>query len=204
LKKGAFYLISSLSFILHLPSLFFKNYMLSKVYLISIIAFCTFLFSCENTPSEYFDRTALNSNLLVGFGASDFKMMQDYKNANQLLVFDDKSSFPAKSFEDYVLNNKVKSNAQVIQKIKDLKPTDETTLMINAALELFTFAEDKYKTDYVSIARLMDSKASQQEIDAAIAKMESENFPIFIAKHKKLWDLAMPYAENHGIKVVRN
>jgi hypothetical protein len=180
--------------------------MLLKNNLIAIVAFCTIFFSCQfnNTPEEYFDRTTLNTNLLVGFGARDFKMMEDYKKANQLLVFDDKSSFPAKSYEDYVLNNKAKSNAQVIEKIKDLKPIEETTAMINASLDLFTFVQDKYKSDYVAIAKLMDAKRTAQEIEAAIAKMEAESLPLIQAKYKKLWDLSLPYAEKHGIKVSTN
>ncbi|KUJ63464.1 hypothetical protein AR687_01885 [Flavobacteriaceae bacterium CRH] len=125
----------------------------------------------ENTPEEYFDIAALNTNLFMEFGAKDFQTMQQNKEANQLLAFDEKSTFPAKSYEDHVLRFKVSYLKQSIQKIEDLKPTEETTPMINASLDLFNFVKDKYEKDYVKIAKLLDQKAPKETIDKAIAEM---------------------------------
>lgn len=155
----------------------------------------------ENTPEEYFDRTSLNTNLIFEFGARDFKRMGETKSASQLMAYDEKGTFPAKSYEDHILRFKIPYINQTIEKIKDLKPTEETTPMINASLDLFNFVKEKYQTDYVKIARLMDKKAPKEEIEKAIFEMETVNFSTFDQKYKKLWDLALPYAKEHGIEV---
>ena len=175
----------------------------SKIKVIVTVIILFLLQSCkmENTPEEYFDRSALNTNLFMEFGAKDFKTMKQNKDANQLLAFDDKSTFTAKSYEDHILRFKLPYINQSIEKIKDLKPTKETTPMINASLELFNFVKEKYTTDYIKICRMMDKKAPQEKIDEAIAKMESTTLPVFAKKYIKLWDLALPYAKNHGIEV---
>jgi hypothetical protein len=176
-----------------------------KTKIIFIAAALSFfiLQSCkmENTPEEYFDRTSLNTNLIVEFGARDFKRMGEAKSSNQLLAFDEKSTFPAKSYEDHILRFKIPYINQTIEKIKDLKPTEETTPMINASLDLFNFVKDKYQTDYVKIARMMDKKEPKTEIEKAVFEMETVNFATFDQKYKKLWDLALPYAKEHGIEV---
>ena len=173
----------------------------TKVFLSILMLFILQSCKMENTPEEYFDRSALNTNLFMEFGGKDFKTMEQNKKANQLLAFDDKSMFPAKSYEDHVLRFKVLQINQSIEKIKDLKPTEETKPMIDASLDLFNFVKKKYETDYIKICRLMDKNSSGEEIDKAIVEMESTSFPIFDQKYKKLWDLALPYAKNHGIKV---
>lgn len=155
----------------------------------------------ENTPEEYFDRSALNTNLFMEFGSKDFKTMEQNKNANQLIAFDEKGTFPAKSYEDHILRFKVAYLNQSIEKIKDLKPTDETKPMIDASLDLFNFVKKTYENDYVKIARLMDKKEPKETVEKAIADMEVKVFPVFEAKYKKLWDLALPYAKEHGIQV---
>lgn len=169
----------------------------ATVLLFFVLQSCKF----ENTPEEYFDITSLNTNLFMEFGAKDFERMQESKNANQLLAFDDKSTFPAKSYEDHILRFKIPYINQSIEKIKDLKPTGETTPMINASLDLFNFVKGKYQTDYIKIARLLDKKAPKTEIDKAIFEMEAVSFPPFDEKYKKLWNLALPYAKKHGIEV---
>lgn len=163
----------------------------------------TLLQSCqlENTPEEYFDRTALNTNILMGFGARDFTTMEQNRNAGQLLAYDDNGTFPAKSYEDHILRFKMPYIDQSIEKIKELKPTDETSEMIQASLDLFEFVKEKYKTDYLKIATLMEKKAPREEIDKALTQMEQTTFPVFDKKYKKLWNLAMPYAKKHGIEV---
>ncbi|TCN60064.1 hypothetical protein D0809_09025 [Flavobacterium circumlabens] len=174
-----------------------------KIKFFFLVLLLTLLQSCqlENTPEEYFDRTALNTNILMEFGARDFRTMEQNRNAGQLLAYDDKGTFPAKSYEDHILRFKMPYLDQSIEKIKELKPTDETTPMIQASLDLFEFVKEKYKTDYLTIARLMEKKAPREEIDKALAEMEQTSFPVFDKKYKKLWDLAMPYAKKHGIEV---
>lgn len=170
-----------------------------------LFAAMVFLFfqSCkmENTPEEYFDITTLNTNIFFEFGSRDFKRMQQDKNGGQLMAFDDKSTFVAKSYEDHILRFKIPYLQQAIDKIKDLKPTDETAPMINASLDLFNFVKKTYQTDYLKTARLMDQNVSQEEIDKAILKIDTDNAPEFDRRYKKLRDLALPYATKHGIKV---
>lgn len=175
--------------------------MKTKIIIAALILIVLQSCKMENTPEEYFDISALNTNLFMEFGAKDFERMEQNKGGNQLMAFDEKSTFPAKSYEDHILRFKVPYLKQSIKKIEDLKPTEETTPMINASLDLFKFVEARYEKDYVKIAQLMDQKASKETIDKAIAEMEAANFPAFEAKYQKLWDLALPYAKDHGIEV---
>jgi hypothetical protein len=176
--------------------------MKTKTLLLVALVFLIFQ-SCkmENTPEEYFDITTLNTNIFFEFGSGDFKRMQQDKNGGQLMAFDDKNTFVAKSYEDHILRFKIPYLQQAIEKIKDLKPTDETAPMINASLDLFNFVKKKYQTDYLETARLLDQKVSQEEIDKAILKIDTDNAREFTRRYKKLRDLALPYAAKHGIQV---
>lgn len=177
--------------------------MKTKIILVATALLFFVLQSCkmENTPEEYFDITSLNTNLFMEFGARDFKRMGEAKSANQLMAYDERGTFPAKSYEDHILRFKIPSINQAIEKIKDLKPTEETAPMINASLDLFNYVKEKYQTDYIKIARLMDNKAPKEEIKKAVFEMETVTFATFDQKYKKLWDLALPYAKEHGIEV---
>lgn len=177
--------------------------MKTKIILVATALLFFVLQSCkmENTPEEYFDITSLNTNLFMEFGARDFKRMGEAKSASQLMAYDERGTFPAKSYEDHILRFKIPFINQAIEKIKDLKPTEETTPMINASLDLFNYVKERYQTDYVKIARLMDSKAPKEEVEKAVFEMETVTFATFDQKYKKLWDLALPYAKEHGIEV---
>ena len=177
--------------------------MKTKIILIATALLFFVLQSCkmENTPEEYFDITSLNTNLFMEFGSRDFKRMGEAKSASQLMAYDERGTFPAKSYEDHILRFKIPFINQAIEKIKDLKPTEETTPMINASLDLFNYVKERYQTDYVKIARLMDSKAPKEEVEKAVFEMETVTFATFDQKYKKLWDLALPYAKEHGIEV---
>ncbi len=158
----------------------------------------------ESTPEQYFDRAALNSNLLTGFGAQDFRFMRPPVKATDLMVVEDNKTRKAVSYEEYIQKYKVYSLNQEIEKIKALKPTDETKPMLDASLELFGLVKQKYETDYVKIARLQDAGTPAPEVDKAIADMEAAAGPTFEALYKKLMDIALPYAQKHGIKVTQN
>lgn len=177
--------------------------MKTKIILVATALLFFVLQSCkmENTPEEYFDITSLNTNLFMEFGSRDFKRMGEAKSASQLMAYDERGTFPAKSYEDHILRFKIPFINQAIEKIKDLKPTEETTPMINASLDLFNYVKERYQTDYVKIARLMDSKAPKEEVEKAVFEMETVTFATFDQKYKKLWDLALPYAKEHGIEV---
>jgi hypothetical protein len=158
----------------------------------------------ENTPEEYFDRTALNANLLVGFGTQDFNMFRQSKLASLPVVENNKTKIGADSYTAYIEKMKLYTLNQQIEKIQALKPTAETKPMIDASLSLFDFVKQKYTTDYTAITRLMDEKAADTTIDKAIAAMEEKNMPELDARFKKLMDIALPYAKKHGIKVTQN
>ncbi len=176
-----------------------------KLFSITIIL-SLLLVSCkmENTPEEYFDRAALNTNLLMQFGSRDFKDLQARKLSDLWVVENRKSKQGAPSYTAYIKSNQFSQINNAIEKIKDLKPTTETKPMIDASLELFGFVKQKYETDYIKIAGMIDAKAPQQDIDDAIASMEKESFSTIDGLYKKLMDIALPYAKKHGIKVTQN
>ena len=174
-----------------------------KIKLAIIIAVLCVFSGCkmQSTPSEYFDITTLNTNLFFNFGSRYFKDLQQRKLTDLYVVEDGKSKQGAASYEQYVKTSAIYQLDNAIAKIKDLKETDETRPMIAASLDLFNFIKNKFDIDYIKIAKLMDAKATHQEIDQSIAELEAAANPVIDEKYKKLMDIALPYAKKHDIQV---
>jgi len=158
--------------------------------------------SCSNdTPESYFGKTTLNVNKYSSLGAIDFQRMAESHDQNGLYAKVNDDFVPSDSFEAHIKTYKVFNIETDIEKIKKLKPTEETKEMINASLEVFNFVKSKYKTDYIKIAKLIDDKVDKEKVDIAIQNFEEQNLGEFDKKLKILYDIAMPYAKKNGMKV---
>ena len=159
-------------------------------------------FSCnKHSPRDYFGYTTLNSNKVLRFGTSYFKDLRMRKLKDLPIVENGKMKIGASSYTEYVEKMTIYEVQSDIQNIKKLKSTSETEKMINASLDLFSFIEEKYKTDYIHIAKMMDENSSLQKIDSAIINLENQAMPTINTKYQTLMDIALPYAKEHDIEV---
>ncbi|MBK1896186.1 hypothetical protein [Chryseobacterium paridis] len=165
----------------------------------NVILMGTFLTitACEfsrNTPTEYFDRVALNTNQITRFGGQYFNTYLKYIKGGA-------STPDFNTCEKYLKNNSIATAERNVQKIKELQSTPKTKPMIDAALDLYAFVLNSYKTDHLKIAKMIDNKAPEADIEAAIIEMDNKSYDIFAQKYDNLWKLAEIYAKDNGIEV---
>ncbi|WP_431292545.1 hypothetical protein [Pedobacter sp. P26] len=167
----------------------FKNVML-MVMVLTITA-CEFSL---NTPEEYFDRVALNTNSISRFGGQYFNTYLRYvKGGTNTPDFN--------TCEKYLRNNSIATVVANVKKIKDLQPTKKTKPMIDAALDLYAFVLRSYETDHLMVAKMIDSHAPENDISVAITEMDNKSYDAFVQKYNTLWDIAEAYAKDNGIEV---
>jgi len=158
--------------------------------------------SCSSDkPEDYFAKTTLNVNKYSNMGSADFQQIIEIQSVNAMYAEVDGEFVPTNSYEAHVKTLKVYEIEKDIEKIKNLRATEDTKEMINASLEVFNFVKSKYETDYVKIAKLMDDKVDQNKTDLAIRDFENQNLQELNEKINALHDIAIPYAKNNGMDV---
>ena len=166
-----------------------KNVMF-MVMVLAITA-CEFSF---NTPAEYFDRIALNTNSISRFGGEYFNTYLKYIKGGA-------STTDFNTCEKYLKNNSIATVQRNVTKVKALKPTQKTKPMIDTALNLYAFVLKSYQTDHLKIAKMLDRHASEDEIKKAITGLDHKSYDAFVQKYNKLWNIADVYARDNGIEV---
>ena len=178
--------------------------MKTKLFTILILILISQSCSFSVSPEKYFGKVALNTNLLGGFGKQDFENYMNAKSQKALYIKLENDEYDMQGMlvphlTTYIIPNIEKS----INEIKDLKVTASTEAMINASIKLHEFTLDKYKTEYIKIAVLIDNKASKTEIHQEIIRFEQSYLDKFWDLHTNLMDIAIPYAKDNGIEVSR-
>lgn len=167
---------------------------------VTLLITCMCLSACQffaNSPSEYFDRAALNSNAISRFGGDYFNTYMKYiKGGNATSVYG--------TCEKYVKNYSIATAENSLKKVKELYPTKETKPMIDASIDLFTFVLQHYKDEHLKIARMIDQQQPNETISQAIIAFDDKYYNTFLTKYNKLWDLAKVYADNNGIKLTQS
>lgn len=168
------------------------------------LVFVSFLFSCQlfgDSPDKVFQTIGLNANKINGSFSRDFKELRQHKAGGSMQVpaADNKTLRPATCVEyvNYVYAQKLDRD---VERIGKLTVTDETKPIINAALDLFRYADEVYKNDYPALARMIDEGKTDVEIDAAVEKLDSTKGAALDQKYKTTMDLLLPYADKHGVK----
>ncbi|NRD19916.1 hypothetical protein HNV08_07645 [Winogradskyella eckloniae] len=177
-----------------------KTKLINCLIIFIIIQSCGF----NTSPEDYFDTTTLNTNLLTNFGSKDFEHFNNLKLQNGLYTENEEGEWVAQNklvphLQTYVIPSLEKK----IKEIKDLRPTASTEAMINASLLLHEFTLEKYQLDYLHIAQLIDNQTNSKVITAAIFNLEHSHAEKFWELHKKLTDVALPYAKANNIEVTR-
>ncbi|AYN69189.1 hypothetical protein D1013_18255 [Euzebyella marina] len=171
----------------------------------SIFASLSILFllvSCNQPSAEnYFDRTTLNSNKLVGFGSADFDRYAQLQETGQLFKLTNGEMEKTDKISEHITTYIIPDIEKNIEQIEELKPTEETEEMIVKSLRLFNYVKNIYETEYLTIANMMDNGEEVDEINEALSLMNSVTFTKFSVLLEELWEVALPYAEANGIEV---
>lgn len=163
----------------------------------------TLLSSCSSTsPREYFEKAALNSNLVTAYYTPNFfREIIELKNQNRLTVFRGQKQQPATA-EEY-LKDRLPDLSKNLSEIKSLEETGETKEMLVASVAYIEQADKIFKTDYLKIAKMIDANKPQREIQAAVEDIFSANDPEMFKKYDRLWKAAEIYADKNNIPMVK-
>jgi len=159
--------------------------------MVTTITACNFTL---NSPEEYFDRAALNTNTISRFGGNYFNTYQKY-------IEQTGNTGNFNTCEKYLNNYSVAFAERDLKKVKALTPTRETKAMIDASIDLYNFVLESYKSDHLEIARMIDRQAPAENINSAINKLNMKSYSTFAHKYDKLWKIAEQYAKDHDIAV---
>ena len=169
----------------------------------SLICIGVLVTACNITSAEnYFDRAALNSNKLVGFGSNDLIRFIELKETNNLFMVNGNQVEPTTKVEEYIKGYIIPDIETNIETIRTLKATEETKEMIVKSLEVFEYAKNTYSKEYIAIAKMIDNNESADAINLELIKLDSLKVPRFHVLHSELWALALPYAEANNIEVI--
>ena len=172
------------------------NKMKDHLFKITLLLLLCIDSSCSllHSPEEYFDKTALNTNMLSRFGGNYFYTYEKYiKGGNGTGSFN--------TCEKYLKNYSIAFAERDLEKVKKLYPSTEAKPMIDASIALYTFVLQSYKTEHLAIARMIDQNAKAEAIDDAIRALDEKSYDRFSEKYNKLWTIARAYAKNNHIEV---
>lgn len=163
-------------------------------------------FACNNIlgdrPEKVFDVTTLNANLVSSKFTRLFNELKAQKSNNSLLIPDESGKYRnANSYKEYVEKQFHNQFTQYIDRVKALKPTDETKPLIDYSIDMFTYANEIYNTDFISIAEMLDAGKPDEEVNNAITELETTKGLELDKKREVVVTAGLAYAEKHGIEV---
>lgn len=179
---------------------YFKAIM--KKYILLFVAGLA-LFSACNTasPTQYFDQAVLNTNMIDGF--ENDGIMREMLQPSAKLVEGTKDQTEIMKRKE-VLTNKIQYVEQSLEKIRALKPTDETKDMLAASESLYEYVIPVYKNEYMKMAEAWDGGASQDQIAAMGKDIHDKYDEGYVQRFEKLTELGKAFAEKHNIQVQWN
>ena len=149
------------------------------------------------SPEKYFDAAALNANAVSHFGSDYFITALGYSKrpvaagpgAGQY-SYEQQIGFAIKRVEGYLMN------------VNGLMSTNDTKALLDASKDLFQFTLESYRTDHLSIAKMIDRNAPEEEIGKAMEALDKKSYEIFLIKYDKLHNIGIQYAKDHDIQLV--
>jgi len=156
------------------------------------------LAACNSTtPDRYFDVSVLNANAIGRFGGKEiYEMLKETPQS-----FDQKTKqMVPSSYVEYV-KFKIAYAEKAYKDVQELPETEETKPMLDASKDLFSYAVDKQKSGYLSIAAMKDAHAADSSIEQAAVNFHQQYAAAFSQKYDKLMEIGKAYADKHHIKV---
>lgn len=178
---------------------------MKKLLIYSLLFISSFsLISCNVggvDPEETFDVLGLSLNKIPYKFSQHFNEIRGHiKNGSLSYVAPDKTLKKGVTAVAFVENHYPNLLKTDIEAIKNLKVDEETKPMQAATLDVFNYTQEIYTTDMLRIAKMIDDKKSEAEIDAAIEELQNTKMKVIDEKFNKAHDLIFPYADKHGIK----
>jgi len=174
-----------------------------RKYLLPVLPYCVliyyfFLTACTSgTPENYFDIAVLNCNTIHGFAGDGIRRELDDPTVR--LVAGINQTEPMKRKE--IVDQKIRLIEANLQKVRQMKPTDDTKQMLDASRILNEYVLDVYKNEYSKLASLYDTGASAEEIESLEQSIEKKYSFTYVELFENLIATAKPYAEKHHIQV---
>jgi hypothetical protein len=172
-----------------------KNFSLAAVLFALSLSFS----ACNSaTPENYFEEAVLNTNLLHTFGGQG--ALTDMAHPSLKLVAGSNNQTVPMTRAEIVQNqiNLVEAN---LAKIKALPDSDETRDMVQTSIKLHELTLNAYKGEYVELARLFDSGASESDRQNKAREIDAKYLNGFRTTYAHLIELGKTYAAKHNIQV---
>lgn len=184
-----YFAIANISYLIH------KNFTVKKILTsIKILLVLLVFQSCGNSSKEVFDRSVLNANAFTNqFSNSFFEEMKSTHKQNK--------SHAYSSAEEFLKKN-IAYCEDALEKVKNLKKTKDSEELIGASENFMSAALHVFNTDYMNVAKMIDAKKSETEIDASIDNIYSTHDAIMKGKYDRLKVAASKYAKENDIKFI--
>ncbi|QXU43607.1 hypothetical protein [Pedobacter sp. D749] len=173
---------------------------LSQKSRLTILVLLTLFFSaCSETPERFFDIAILNTNMINDFASEDLARHIN----DETKEYPDIPSSKKKGDEAAVsLNNKILYLEQSLEKVKKLSASGEEEKEIKAlSQQLYELVIPVYKNEYLTYAKLCDSKGSQSAKDEIIKNIDEKYGARFEEHFNALMEKGKVYAQKHNIQV---
>ncbi len=166
--------------------------------LLSVVCACLLTACQKSTPRDTFNAALLNTNVMHGFAGEGMR--------SQLATSGTKLSGP--NFDQEVemkrmevVDTKLAVLEESFEKLKQLKPDDDSRAMLQAATALYEFVLPVYRNEYRQLAGLYDDKADAAKIQTLEQSIQDQYQAKFAALSEALTAAAKPYAEKNQIQV---
>lgn len=177
-----------------------------KKLLLSILlfVFATSIISCNDNgvnPEKIFAKIGLNGNKIPRSFKTHFNEIRTHISKGTLTIVTKENKVKeGVTATEYVENNYPNMFEEDIKEIKKLASDEETKPIIDAGLKMFLYADEIYKNDFVRIAKMIDDKKTNEEIDVAIEELDATKGLELDKKYEAVMRLLLPYADKNKVE----
>lgn len=155
----------------------------------------------DKTPEKVFDTVALNANKIPKDFTRNFKELRQQKaNGSLQMPAEDGKSMRKVDCSEFVAYMYTKTFEADVENVQKLSVNEETKPIIDAALDMYRYADEIYKNDFPAIASMIDAEKPEEEIDAAIQQLNDTKAAELYKKYETTMRLVIPYADKHGVE----
>lgn len=147
------------------------------------------------SAQKVFDQTWLNTNHVSMYYSPKFFM--------ELMERKEKNNFTATggTAVEYVQLTAIAAVDESLKKVESIPEKPDTKELVQSSLDVFRYADEIFKTEYLEIAAMIDAEKPSEEINAAIDKLFAMHDGEMRKRFKQLDSYAIPYAEKHDIPI---
>ncbi|MBK8982954.1 MAG: hypothetical protein IPM38_11670 [Ignavibacteria bacterium] len=161
---------------------------------ISVLFISIIFISCgNNSPENYFNIAVLNTNRLSGFAGNG--MIRQLESPSEMKTGENNETAAMKSVD--AVNSHIEFIETNLSKLKELKPTEDTKEMLDASLALHEYVLPVFKNEYMQLAGLYDSRASEDKISALSGSIKDRYLRGYEDIYNKLIAAGKQYAEKN-------